>query len=348
MAQKKKDKDEAAKPEKIDPQEAALELALSVLDKELGKGIIQMAEGPALKDVLYFPSGCPSLNKALSGSYHNGYARGRVIEVFGPESSGKTTLALHAAAEIQKLGERAAFVDVEHALDISYAKALGIDANKLLISQPDCGEDALNVVLQLAKSGALSLMVVDSVAALTPRAELEGDIGDTHVGRQARLMSQAMRMLHGVCYKTKTSIMFINQIRMKIGVMFGSPETTTGGNALKFYSSQRLDIRRIGGVKGNDKNEISGEKEYVANATRVKVVKNKVSPPFKETEFEIEYGKGINVMKDLLKIGVAKDIIEKSGAWYSYGTDRLGQGEANTVETLRNTPELVKKIKAAL
>ncbi|HUT79538.1 MAG TPA: recombinase RecA, partial [Polyangia bacterium] len=269
-----------------------------------------------------------------------GYPRGRVVEVYGPESSGKTTLTLHAVAEAQKQGGVCAFIDAEHALDVAYARKLGVSTSELLISQPDCGEQALEIADMLVRSGAVDLIVIDSVAALTPRAELEGEMGDSHVGLQARLMSQALRKLTGALSKSSTCIMFINQIRMKIGVMFGSPETTTGGNALKFYASQRLDIRRIGAIK-------QGE-QAIGNRTRVKVVKNKLAPPFREVEFDIMYGTGISREGCLIDLGADKDIVEKSGAWYSFRGERIGQGRENAKEFLCANPAMALEIETAL
>jgi len=269
-----------------------------------------------------------------------GLPKGRVVEIYGPESSGKTTLTLQIIAECQKAGGSAAFIDAEHALDPEYAKALGVDIDELLLSQPDTGEQALEVTDMLVKSGSLDVIVVDSVAALVPRAELEGDMGDSHVGLQARLMSQALRKITGSIQKSNTLVIFINQIRMKIGVMFGSPETTTGGNALKFYSSVRLDIRRIGAIKDGD--------EVVGNETRVKVVKNKMAPPFKVVEFQILYGKGINKNAEIIEFAVKKGIIEKAGAWYSYKGDKIGQGIAKTSEFLRENPKVLEEIEASV
>ena len=269
-----------------------------------------------------------------------GLPKGRVVEIYGPESSGKTTLTLQIIAECQKAGGSAAFIDAEHALDPEYAKALGVDIDELLLSQPDTGEQALEVTDMLVKSGSLDVIVVDSVAALVPRAELEGDMGDSHVGLQARLMSQALRKITGSIQKSNTLVIFINQIRMKIGVMFGSPETTTGGNALKFYSSVRLDIRRIGAIKDGD--------EVIGNETRVKVVKNKMAPPFKVVEFQILYGKGINKNAEIIEFAVKKGIIEKAGAWYSYKGDKIGQGIAKTSEFLKENPKVLEEIEASV
>jgi recombination protein RecA len=283
------------------------------------------------------PTGSFGLDNALG---IGGLPKGRVVEIYGPESSGKTTLTLQIIAECQKAGGSAAFIDAEHALDPEYAKALGVDIDELLLSQPDTGEQALEVTDMLVKSGSLDVIVVDSVAALVPRAELEGDMGDSHVGLQARLMSQALRKITGSIQKSNTLVIFINQIRMKIGVMFGSPETTTGGNALKFYSSVRLDIRRIGAIKDGD--------EVIGNETRVKVVKNKMAPPFKVVEFQILYGKGINKNAEIIEFAVKKGIIEKAGAWYSYKGDKIGQGIAKTSEFLKENPKVLEEIEASV
>ena len=288
-------------------------------------------------EVPSIPTGSFGLDKALG---IGGLPKGRVCEIYGPESSGKTTLTLQIIAECQKAGGSAAFIDAEHALDPEYAKALGVDIDELLLSQPDTGEQALEVTDMLVKSGSLDVIVVDSVAALVPRAELEGDMGDSHVGLQARLMSQALRKITGSIQKSNTLVIFINHIRMKIGVMFGSPETTTGGNALKFYSSVRLDIRRIGAIKDGD--------EVVGNETRVKVVKNKMAPPFKVVEFQILYGKGINKNAEIIEHAVKKGIIEKAGAWYSYKGDKIGQGIAKTSEFLKENPKLLEEIESAV
>ena len=288
-------------------------------------------------EVPSIPTGSFGLDNALG---IGGLPKGRVVEIYGPESSGKTTLTLQIIAECQKAGGSAAFIDAEHALDPEYAKALGVDIDELLLSQPDTGEQALEVTDMLVKSGSLDVIVVDSVAALVPRAELEGDMGDSHVGLQARLMSQALRKITGSIQKSNTLVIFINQIRMKIGVMFGSPETTTGGNALKFYSSVRLDIRRIGAIKDGD--------EVVGNETRVKVVKNKMAPPFKVVEFQILYGKGINKNAEIIEFAVKKGIIEKAGAWYSYKGDKIGQGIAKTSEFLKENPKVLEEIEASV
>ena len=316
----------------------ALDAALSQIDRAFGKGsVMRLGSKESLMDVESVSTGSLGLDVALG---IGGLPRGRIIEIFGPESSGKTTLALHVVAEIQKLGGIAAFVDAEHALDPLYAKKLGVDLNELLISQPDTGEQALEIADTLVRSGAVEILVVDSVAALTPRAELEGEMGDHHVGLQARLMSQALRKLTGSISKSNCMVIFINQIRMKIGVMYGSPEVTTGGNALKFYSSVRLDIRRIGQIKEKD--------EIVGNATRVKVVKNKVAPPFKMVEFDIMYGQGISKMGELVDLGVKADVVEKSGSWYSYDSQRIGQGRENAKRFLADSPDIAAQIETAI
>jgi len=312
----------------------ALELAITQIDRQFGKGsIMRLGDNyvPTMENVI--STGCLSLDVALGVG---GVPRGRVVEIYGPESSGKTTLALHIIAEAQKAGGFAAFIDAEHAVDPDYSKKLGVNTEELLISQPDTGEQALEVTDIMVHSGAVDVLVIDSVAALVPKAEIEGEMGDSHIGLQARLMSQALRKLTGGVQKSKTLVIFINQIRYKIGVMFGSPETTSGGNALKFYSSVRLDIRRIGTVKEGD--------EVVGNETRVKVVKNKVSPPFRQAEFQIIYNKGINRLGELIDLASDADIIEKSGAWYSYNGERIGQGKANAVEFLHENSKLAEKI----
>jgi recombination protein RecA len=319
----------------------ALESALAQIERNFGKGsIMNLGKDGAVEDIEATSTGSIGLDIALG---IGGLPKGRVVEIYGPESSGKTTLTLHAIAEEQKKGGICAFVDAEHALDPQYARKLGVDLDELLISQPDTGEQALEITDTLVRSGAVSMVVIDSVAALTPKAELEGDMGDHQVGAQARLMSQAMRKLTGSIAKTKCTVVFINQIRMKIGVMFGSPETTSGGNALKFYSSVRLDIRRIGAIKDRD--------EIVGNATRVKVVKNKVAPPFKQVEFDIMYGEGISKRGELIDLGVKAGIVEKSGSWFSYGDQRIGQGRENVKNFLKENPqiawEIEDKIRAA-
>lgn len=319
-------------------REKAIELAVSQIEKQFGKGsIMRLGNDQPLPDVPAIPTGALSLDVALGVG---GVPRGRVIEIFGPESSGKTTLALHITAEAQKLGGIAAFVDAEHALDIGYARKLGVRTDDLLVSQPDTGEQALEIAETLVRSGAIDILVIDSVAALVPKAEIEGEMGDSHMGLQARLMSQALRKLTGIISKSNCCVIFINQIRMKIGVMFGNPETTTGGNALKFYASVRMDIRKIATLKqGND---------VIGSRTRVKVVKNKVAPPFKEVEFDILYGEGISKEGDLLDLAVDKGIVDKSGAWYSYGKDRIGQGRENTRIFLKERPEMCAEIREKL
>jgi len=314
-------------------KEQALEAAVLTLEKQFGKGILMTGNSKSFPEVGRIRSGSIGLDKALNG----GIGRGRIVEIYGPESSGKTTLALHVIAECQKAGGTCAFIDAEHALDVYYAAALGVDVESLLISQPDSGEDALNVAETLTRSGAVELIVIDSVSALTPRKEIEGEIGDANVGLQARIMSQAMRMLVGPAHNTDTCVIFINQIRMKIGVMFGSPETTSGGNALKFYASQRLDIRRIG-VLGKD------DDKYGIR-TRVKVVKNKIGPPFKTVELNIIFGEGIDWASDLLDISVFLGLVDKSGAWFSYKGERLGQGAANTAANLAKDEKLVDELR---
>ncbi|MCV6601874.1 MAG: recombinase RecA [Cohaesibacter sp.] len=315
----------------------ALEAALSQIDRAFGKGSVMKLGQRDVVEIDAIPTGSLGLDIALG---IGGLPKGRIIEVYGPESSGKTTLALHCIAESQKRGGICAFVDAEHALDPVYARKLGVDIDNLLISQPDAGEQALEIADTLVRSGAVDVLVVDSVAALTPRAELEGEMGDSLPGLQARLMSQAMRKLAGSISRTNCMVIFINQIRMKIGVMFGSPETTTGGNALKFYASVRLDIRRIGAIKDRD--------EVVGNQTRVKVVKNKVAAPFKQVEFDIMYGEGISKTGELLDLGVKANIVDKSGAWFSYDSQRLGQGRENSKNFLRDNPEVAEEIELAI
>ncbi|MEY4696002.1 MAG: recombinase RecA [Pseudomonadota bacterium] len=322
-------------------KQKALESALAQIERQFGKGsIMKLGADNAVMDIEATSTGSLGLDIALG---IGGLPQGRIIEIYGPESSGKTTLTLHVVAEQQKKGGVCAFVDAEHALDPQYAKKLGVNLDELLISQPDTGEQALEIVDTLVRSGAVSLIVVDSVAALVPKAEIEGDMGDMQMGSQARLMSQAMRKLTASIGRSNCMVIFINQIRMKIGVMFGSPETTTGGNALKFYASVRLDIRRIGSIKEKD--------EVVGNSTRVKVVKNKVSPPFKQVEFDIMYGEGISKTGELIDIGVKAGVVEKSGAWYSYGDERIGQGRENAKLFLKQNPaiadEIEDKIRAA-
>ncbi len=320
----------------------ALSAALGQIEKQFGKGsIMRMGDSSVSRDIEAVSTGSLGLDLALG---IGGLPKGRVIEIYGPESSGKTTLTLHVIAEMQKMGGTAAFIDAEHALDPVYAEKLGVDVDNLLVSQPDTGEQALEITDSLVRSGAVDIVVVDSVAALTPKAEIEGDMGDSHMGLQARLMSQALRKLTANIKRTNTLVIFINQLRMKIGVMFGNPETTTGGNALKFYASVRLDIRRIGAIKKGD--------EILGNETRVKVVKNKVSPPFKQVQFDILYGQGISREGEIIDLGVKEGIVEKSGSWYAYGGQKIGQGKDNVRQYLIENPEVAEeimtKIKAAL
>jgi len=317
-----------------DDKKKALGAALGQIEKQFGKGaVMRMGDAGAARDIAAVSTGSIGLDVALG---IGGLPRGRVIEIYGPESSGKTTLTLHAIAEMQKQGGTAAFVDAEHALDPVYAEKLGVNIDDLLVSQPDTGEQALEITDMLVRSGAVDIVVVDSVAALTPKAEIEGDMGDSHMGLQARLMSQALRKLTANIKRSNTLVIFINQIRMKIGVMFGNPETTTGGNALKFYASVRLDIRRIGGIKKGD--------EILGNETRVKVVKNKVAPPFKQVEFDILYGEGISREGELIDLGVQQNLVEKSGAWYSYNGTRIGQGKDNVRAFLKENTEMAAEI----
>lgn len=316
----------------------ALTAALAQIEKQFGKGsIMRLGDGNAMRDIQVVSTGSIGLDIALGAG---GVPRGRIIEVYGPESSGKTTLALHIVAQIQKLGGTAAFVDAEHALDPQYAEKLGVDLKDLLISQPDNGEQALEITDMLVRSGGVEVVVVDSVAALTPKAEIEGDMGDSHMGLQARLMSQALRKLTGSISRTNTLVIFINQIRSKIGVMFGSPETTTGGNALKFYASVRLDVRRIGSIKKGD--------DVLGNETRVKVVKNKIAPPFKEVVFEILYGEGISREGELIDLASELKIIEKSGSWYSYNGEKIGQGKDNVRQYLKANPNVASELEAKI
>jgi len=315
-------------------REKAIDLALSQIEKQFGKGaIMKLGEGGVVKDVPVVSTGSLGLDIALG---IGGVPRGRVVEIYGPESSGKTTLALQIVAEAQKLGGMGAYIDAEHALDLGYAQKLGVQTDDLLVSQPDHGEQALEIAETLVRSGAIDVLVIDSVAALVPKAEIEGEMGDSHMGLQARLMSQALRKLTGTIARSQTIVIFINQIRMKIGVMFGNPETTTGGNALKFYASVRMDIRRIGALKDGD-NVIGGR-------TRVKVVKNKVAPPFKEAEFDILYGVGISRDGEIVDLGSETGIVEKSGAWYSYGSERIGQGREAAKQFLKDHPETANEI----
>ena len=316
----------------------ALTAALGQIEKQFGKGsVMRLGDGSATANIQVIPTGSLTLDLALG---IGGLPRGRVVEIYGPESSGKTTLTLQVIAEAQKLGGTAAFIDAEHALDPGYAKKLGVNIDDLLVSQPDSGEQALEITDMLVRSGAVDVVVIDSVAALTPKAEIEGEMGDSHMGLQARLMSQALRKLTGNIKRSNTMVIFINQIRMKIGVMFGNPETTTGGNALKFYASVRLDIRRIGAIKKGD--------EVIGSQTRVKVVKNKVAPPFRQCEFDILYGEGISKEGELIDLGVERDIIEKSGAWYSYNKERIGQGKDNVRQFLKDNPNIAADIESRI
>ncbi|HEX9578342.1 MAG TPA: recombinase RecA [Myxococcales bacterium] len=320
-------------------KEKAIELAVSAIEKQFGKGAVMRLgmDEPLVQDIAAISTGSISLDLALGVG---GIPRGRVVEIYGPEASGKTTLTLHIIAEAQKAGGVAAFIDAEHALDVGYARKLGVRTEDLLISQPDTGEQALEICEMLVRSGAVDVIVIDSVAALVPRAELEGEMGDAHMGLQARLMSQALRKLTATISKAQASVIFINQIRMKIGVMFGNPETTTGGNALKFYASQRLDIRRVGAIKDGE--------TVIGSRTRVKVVKNKVAPPFREVEFDILYGQGISREGDLLDLAVENNIIEKSGAWFSYAGERIGQGRENARDFLKAHPAMLADVEARL
>lgn len=324
----------SSKADKNANKDRAISMAISQIEKEFGRGaIMKLGDMGLTEKVPVIPSGSLALDVALG---IGGIPRGRVLEVFGPEASGKTTLTLHTIAEAQKQGGVAAFIDAEHALDVKYAQALGVQTEDLLISQPDTGEQALEITDILVRSGGLFVVVIDSVAALVPRAEIEGEMGDTHVGLQARLMSQAMRKLTATISKSATTVMFINQIRMRIGIMFGNPETTSGGNALKFYATMRLDIRRIGAIKeGSD---------VIGNRTRVKVVKNKLAPPFREAEFDIMFGRGFSKEGDLIDMGVEAGVVEKSGSWYSYGQDRIGQGRENTRRFLMENPDIAADI----
>jgi recombination protein RecA len=319
-------------------RDRAIDLAVSTIEKQFGKGsIMRLGDDVAPPEVFVVPTGALGLDIALG---LGGLPRGRIVEIYGPESSGKTTLALHVVAQAQRSSGICAFVDAEHALDVGYARKLGVKTDDLLVSQPDCGEQALEITEMLVRSGAVDVVVVDSVAALTPRAELEGEMGDSHVGLQARLMSQALRKLTGTISKSNTLVLFINQIRMKIGVMFGNPETTTGGNALKFYASVRLDIRRVGALKDGEK--------VVGNRTRVKVVKNKMAPPFREVEFDIMYGEGVSHEGDLVDLGAECEAVEKSGAWFAFEGERIGQGRENAKMFLREHPDIANKIEAKI
>ncbi len=316
----------------------ALGAALMQIEKQFGKGaLIRMGDDTRSRDIETVSTGSLTLDIALGCG---GLPRGRIVEIYGPESSGKTTMTLSVIAQMQKVGGTAAFIDAEHALDVNYAAKIGVNVDDLLVSQPDTGEQALEIVDMLVRSSAVDIVVIDSVAALTPKAEIEGDMGDSHMGLQARLMSQALRKLTANIKRSNTMVIFINQIRMKIGVMFGSPETTTGGNALKFYSSVRLDIRRIGAIKRGD--------EIIGNETRVKVVKNKVAPPFKQAEFEILYGEGVSFLGELVDLGVKYGFINKAGSWYSYGKDKIGQGKENVRTFLRENPKIAEEIEASI
>ncbi len=338
MARKSKPAERASNIENADEKAKALKAALGQIEKQFGKNtIMHLGDDSVALDVDVVSTGSLGLDIALG---IGGLPKGRIIEIYGPESSGKTTLTLQAIAECQKQGGTCAFIDAEHALDPIYARKLGVNIDDLLVSQPDDGEQALEIADMLVRSGAIDMIVVDSVAALTPRAEIEGEMGDSHMGLQARLMSQALRKMTGNAKRTNCMVIFINQIRMKIGVMFGSPETTTGGNALKFYASVRLDIRRIGSVKEGD--EITGSE------TRVKVIKNKMAPPFKQAEFQIMYGQGTNHLGEVIDIGVEMDLVGKAGAWYSYKGEKIGQGKANSVKFLEENPEIAEEIESAI
>jgi recombination protein RecA len=321
-----------------DNRKKALAAALGQIEKQFGKGsVMRLGDAASIRDIDVVSTGSIGLDVALG---IGGLPRGRVVEIYGPEASGKTTLTLQVIAEAQKMGGTTAFIDAEHALDPKYAEQLGVNVDELLISQPDTGEQALEITDMLVRSGAVDIVVIDSVAALTPKAEIEGEMGDSHMGLQARLMSQALRKLAGNIKRSNTMVIFINQIRIKIGVMFGNPETTTGGNALKFYASVRLDIRRIGAIKKGD--------EIIGNQTRVKVVKNKVAPPFRVAEFEILYGEGISREGEIIDLGVDQGIIDKAGSWYSYGSDRIGQGKENVRQYLLSNPEIASEIEAQI
>ena len=335
MAKKSEEKEEQLTP--LQQKMKALQAAMAKIEKDFGKGSIMKMGDEQIENVEVIPTGSIGLNAALGVG---GYPKGRIIEIYGPESSGKTTLAIHAIAECQKAGGIAAFIDAEHAFDRFYAEKLGVDVDNLYISQPDNGEQALEIADQLIRSSAVDILVVDSVAALTPKKEIEGDMGDSAVGLHARLMSQALRKLTGTIAKTKTTCIFINQLREKIGVMFGNPETTTGGNALKFYASVRLDIRKVTAIKDGD--------DIVGNQVRVKVVKNKVAPPFRKAEFEITFGEGVSRIGEIVDLGVEYDIIKKSGSWFSYGDTKLGQGREAVKEMLKDNPELCDELEAQI
>jgi len=333
MAKKDKEAKVLNEPSKDESGKTqALSLAMDQIEKQFGKGAIMRMDGGYKLDIETFSTGALSLDLALGG----GIPRGRIIEIYGPESSGKTTLSLHAVAEVQKAGGTAAFVDAEHALDPAYAEKIGVQLDKLLVFQPDNGEQALEIVETLVRSNAVDIIVIDSVAALVPQAEIEGDMGDSHMGLQARLMSQALRKLTGVINKSKTTVVFLNQLRMKIGVMFGNPETTTGGNALKFYASVRLDIRRTSQIKSGD--------DVIGNRTRVKVVKNKIAPPFREAEFDIVYNHGISTEGDVLDLAVEKGLVEKAGAWFSYNGEKISQGREAAKQYLIDNPKVLKEL----
>ena len=337
MAEKKNTQLDNKKTAENDEKKKALEVALAQIEKQFGKGSVMKLGETATMAVEAIPTGALSLDIALG---IGGVPRGRIIEVYGPESSGKTTVALHMIAEAQKMGGEAAFIDAEHALDPVYAKKLGVDIDNLIVSQPDTGEQALEIAEALVRSGAIDILVVDSVAALVPKAEIDGDMGDTHVALQARLMSQALRKLAGVLNKSKTAAIFINQLREKVGIMFGNPEVTPGGRALKFYASVRMEVRRTETLKTNN--------EMIGNRTRVKVVKNKVAPPFKEAEFDIMYGEGISRESNVLDVAVNMDIVEKAGAWFSYSGNRIGQGRENVKQYLKDNPEICDEIEAKI
>lgn len=337
MAKKDKDPKVLEAPSKDESgKNQALSLAMDQIEKQFGKGAIMRMDGGYKLDIETFSTGALSLDIALGG----GIPRGRIIEIYGPESSGKTTLSLHAVAEVQKAGGTAAFVDAEHALDPIYAEKIGVQLDKLLVSQPDNGEQALEIVETLVRSNAVDIIVIDSVAALVPQAEIEGDMGDAHMGLQARLMSQALRKLTGVINKSKTTVVFLNQLRMKIGVMFGNPETTTGGNALKFYASVRMDIRRTSQIKSGD--------DVIGNRTRVKVVKNKIAPPFREAEFDIMYNRGISTEGDVLDLASEKGLVEKAGAWFSYNGEKIAQGREGAKQYLIDNPKVLKELDSKL
>lgn len=340
MAKKKKENNEVEAGLNAvhgNPKDKSVEVAIAAIRKAFGTGSIMQGQAEVLPGVEFFSSGCYGIDKVLGG----GWGKGRICEVYGPESSGKTTLCLHAIAKRQEEGGVCAFIDVEHAIDPDYCTALGVDMDKLLLSQPDSGEQALNIAEMLIRSQAVDMIIIDSVAALVPRAELEGDIGDSHMGLQARMMGQTLRKITGITHKAGTTVIFINQIRMKIGVMFGSPETTAGGNALKFYASQRVDIRRIGGIKDSNSGD---DTQFVGNRTRVKVVKNKLAAPFKQVECTIDYGTGINKEQDVLEAAITQNIVEKKGAWYAYKGSNFAQGAANAATYLRENQEMFTEV----